>query len=93
MRVRFSSRAEEDILNAVRHIAADNPNAARIVSRRIREAAERLRDLPKIGRVGRVESTRERPVSRTPYLLIYRLDEDEVVVLRILHGRQNWPSI
>jgi toxin ParE1/3/4 len=92
MKVRFSSQAEEDLLNAIRHIAADSPRNARAVALRVREAAEKLGASPRIGRVGRVKGTLERPVSRTSYLLVYRLHENEVQILRILHGRQDWPA-
>ena len=48
------------------NIAADDPEAAARASARIRGAAEHLADFPEMGRVGRVPSTRELVVARTP---------------------------
>jgi toxin ParE1/3/4 len=56
----------------------------------IHRNAERLRDFPLSGRSGRVEGTRELPLVRIPYVLIYKV-EDDVVILRVLHSAMNWP--
>jgi len=31
-------------------------------------------------------------VSGTPYVIAYRVERDAVVILRLLHGAQKWPS-
>lgn len=53
---------------------------------------ERLGRHPRGGRVGRVGGTREQVVGGTPYAVVYRLEEEAILVLRVLHGRQQWPS-
>lgn len=50
-----------------------------------------LTQMPRIGRIGRVENTRELVVSRTPYIVAYRIEEDRISVIRIFHGRREWP--
>jgi plasmid stabilization system protein ParE len=54
------------------------------------DAAKRLCDKPDIGRQGHVQGTREWPVSQTPYLIVYRVKNDAVEILRVWHGRRNW---
>jgi toxin ParE1/3/4 len=58
---------------------------------RIADAAERLAERPFIGRPGRIPETREFSISRSNYILVYRVSDDAVVMLRILHERQQWP--
>jgi toxin ParE1/3/4 len=50
-----------------------------------------LAEHPLAGRVGRVKATRELAVTGTPYLVVYRVTADSIVIIRILHGAQNWP--
>ena len=42
--------------------------------------------------MGRVVGTRELPIARTPYLAAYRIIDNTVIILRILHGAQQWPD-
>lgn len=44
-----------------------------------------------MGRIGRVEGTREWVVPRLPYIVVYMLREerDELVVIAVFHGAQD----
>lgn len=57
----------------------------------VQTRAEILGDQPGIGRPGRVRGTREFVVTGTPFILVYRLRDTQVEILRVLHGRQQWP--
>jgi len=48
--------------------------------------------MPKAGKIGRVAGTREIVVPGTSYLVAYRIVEDMLHILAILHGAQNWPE-
>jgi addiction module RelE/StbE family toxin len=93
LRVRLYRPAQRDIENVFGYIAIDNPRAAERVVARILGAIERLADSPRIGRPGRVSGTRELVITRTNYLAIYEIDGDVIGVVRVLHGRQNWPPV
>jgi toxin ParE1/3/4 len=58
----------------------------------IEAAVERLTHYPKSGRPGRIAGTRELAVSGTPYVIVYRVENAAVLILRLLHGAQRWPS-
>jgi toxin ParE1/3/4 len=73
-------------------IARDNPKAATRVVQRIRHATERLETHPESGRPGRIEGTRELVVPGLPYILPYRLRQDRVEILRVLHAARRWPE-
>jgi plasmid stabilization system protein ParE len=50
-----------------------------------------LETFPNLGRVGRVRGTREIAFPPLPFVAIYEIREEQIVVLRILHGTQRWP--
>jgi addiction module RelE/StbE family toxin len=79
-------------LEAIREfIAQDNrPAAARILTA-IRVAVDRLGRHPGLGRAGRVEGTRELIISNAPYIIAYRIVENQVRILAIVHTSRQWP--
>ena len=58
---------------------------------RIDAVLDLLDQHPALGRPGRVEGTRELVVTRTNYVAIYQIDGEVIDILRVLHGRQQWP--
>jgi toxin ParE1/3/4 len=80
-------RAALNDLEAIREfITLDNPAAATHVRIAIRTAIERLADYPNLGRVGRVEGTRELVVPDLPYIVAYRLVQNQVRILAVIHA-------
>lgn len=55
---------------------------------RVVEATRRLLDYPHIGRIGEDEETREWWVRHTPYLLVYRIKDDVIEILRVWHMKR-----
>ena len=90
-RLEWSARADRDLFDAWLYIAADSIQAADSVARRITESAERLILFARMGRSGRVTGTRELPVARTPFTLIYRIRGSRVSIARVLHQRRKYP--
>jgi len=72
-------------------IADDSPRNADLVNSRILRSVELLAEMPHVGRPGRIPGTRERIVGKTPYILVYRIDADEIRILRVLRGARKWP--
>jgi addiction module RelE/StbE family toxin len=91
MKIKWHRLARHDLRQVRAYIASDNPKFAAKVAQRIRTAIERLPDNPALGRPGRVIDTRELVVTGTPYLVPYTVADHEIVILRILHGAQQWP--
>ncbi|HXN31320.1 MAG TPA: type II toxin-antitoxin system RelE/ParE family toxin [Polyangiaceae bacterium] len=91
-RVNWTEQAEFDVDEIMLLIAEDNPRAAVRVVRDIHATAEQLTVFPMLGRVGRVEGTRELVVLRTPYVMAYRFLSDEVTLLHVFHGARLWPD-
>jgi toxin ParE1/3/4 len=79
------------LLDAVEYIAAHDRAAALRVAEAIRTQVQWLAATPQLGRPGRVLNTRELVINHTPYLVVYRVRQNTVQVLRILHTSRRWP--
>jgi toxin ParE1/3/4 len=91
LRIEWRDEAKADAREALAYIAQDNLAAAYGVYGEIEQQVALLADFPKMGRSGRVKGTRELVITRTPYIVAYRVKGDTVQVLRVLHGAQQWP--
>lgn len=95
----FNPVAVADLEEITSHIAQDNPVAARHVRQDILDTAERLAPHPGLGirprfSAPRFAGIRFLPTHQYPtYLLFYRELNDEIEVLRILHGARNLPPL
>jgi toxin ParE1/3/4 len=92
MHLEWSLFAQTDRDAIFDYIEADSPRAAVAVDARIREQVETLARFPHSGRPGRIEGTRELVISRTPYIVAYRITGNTVRILRVLHGARRWPD-
>ena len=90
LRLEWTTPAADELEAAQTYYHELNPIAARMLARRIVEAARRLRSHPQIGRLGLRAGTREWVVVRTPYLLVYRTTPQAVQILHVWHGAQDW---
>lgn len=87
-------RARYERRSQIAYIALHDPQAALDMGGRRRTSIEILTDFPRAGRPGRMLGTHELVIAKTPFIAIYRIDNDrgEVHILRILHAKQKWPS-
>jgi toxin ParE1/3/4 len=92
VKVAWSAPAQNDLIAIIDHIAADNPAAALATVERTDGLVEALADHPRRGRPGRVARTRELVVPNLPYIVAYRLSDEQVQVLRVLHTSRKWPE-
>lgn len=90
LRLKWTRRALEQLVEAQDYIAQDNPSAAQQVGERIAESIRLLLTQPRMGHRGRVAGTYEWIVRRTPYFLVYKLQGNELIILRVIHGKQHW---
>ena len=92
MRLEWSAYALADRIAIFDYIEAESLRAAVAVDERIREQIEVLARFPQSGRKGRIEGTRELVISRSPYIVAYRIKGNTVRILRVLHGSRRWPD-
>jgi toxin ParE1/3/4 len=91
MRLAWTARARRARTAAIDYIAQDSPQAALAQLGAIEQQIKSLPDHPALGRPGRVAGTRELVINRTPFILVYRIEDDAIRILHFLHGGQQWP--
>jgi toxin ParE1/3/4 len=87
--VRRTKQADADLDEIWLHIAVDNVIAAERLMERIEAAEDRLGEFPQIGQA-RPEiraDLRHWPVGA--YLILYRVGEDEIIIVRVVHGARD----
>lgn len=94
MKLFWLARAHATRTAAIAYIARENPRAALDQLNEIELQTDSLIEYPEMGRIGRQPGTRELVISGTPFVVVYRVRSRarRVEILRLLHGRQQWPS-
>lgn len=92
MHVRFTDDALSDLQNIKDYLEPRSPQGFQRVTTAILTTAAQLETFPLLGHEGRVETTFEIVVPRTPFLIVYSLPNSIYVDIdRVLHGRQRYP--
>lgn len=89
MRIAWLASARRSLRQQIAYIGEENPAAARQARERIHEAIRNLGRFPESGRSGEVAGTRELVVSGLPYLVVYRVGDDRVEIVRVFHTAMN----
>ncbi|MFC1776410.1 type II toxin-antitoxin system RelE/ParE family toxin [Pseudomonadota bacterium] len=89
MKVVWFKRAIWDLRSVQAYIAQDNPQAARET---VNQIVSLLSEQPGIGRPGRVPNTKELIIDHTPFILPYRVRDNRVEILGVLHTSRKWPN-
>jgi toxin ParE1/3/4 len=92
MEVIWRRSALNDLGGIRRYIAQENPAAGARIRAMIRNALEQLADYPNLGRSGRVGGTRELVIAGTPYVVVYRVLDNRLRILSVIHGARLWPQ-
>jgi toxin ParE1/3/4 len=89
MRVDWLNIATRELDSLYDYMAIFSPQAAHRRLRAILTAVDRVSQFPTSGRPGEVPGTREVVVSGTPFRVVYRVQPNRVVVLRVFHASRN----
>ena len=92
IRIRWTRAAAEDLEHIKEYLAEHYPQFAQSTVIDLYETIRSLKTSPLRGRLGRVKGTRELVLTRLPYIVVYRVQEQAVEILHIYHGAQNAPS-
>jgi len=87
MRITWAPEARRQIHEIWHYIALDDPQAADRMVTRLVAAVEKLAHFPHLGRPGR-EGSRELVVSGTPFVVVYRVEGEEIRIGTVVHGAQ-----
>ena len=87
MSITWSPEARRQIHEIWHYIALDDPQAADRMLTRLVGAVEKLAHFPHLGRPGR-EGSRELVVGGTHFIVVYRVQGDQIRVGTVVHGAQ-----
>lgn len=91
--IEWSKQAVRQLDQAYDYIALSNSKSiAEQVISQIIKSVERLATFPMSGRPGRVSGTRELVIPDTPFVVAYTRQKNQIVILAIYHGAQQWPD-
>jgi plasmid stabilization system protein ParE len=92
MKLRYSRRALAELDAILSDLGSKNPAAARSLRARVFQIGERISQFPQgYQQVAERPGVRRVPMVRYPYLIFYKVLDDEAVVLRIIHGARKEP--
>lgn len=92
MPVKWLRQALRNLDQEAAYIAQDSPQSAAEFVTHLLASAQMLATHPQMGRPGRVPGTRELVVTRFPYILPYRVHDQNVEILRVFHTSRKWPQ-
>ena len=87
MKYRISRAADADIERICDYISKDNPSAAERMDEQIHRAIQLIARFPGLGHA----CADVRAVGN--YVIVNRLDQNEVVVVRVIHGARDFPKL
>ena len=90
MKLKFTPEAVDDLVRLREFIEEKNPIAALRVAKEISNGIEKLRSFPDIGlkvlRAPQPELIRDLFIGK--YTIRYFINEDEIIILRMWHGKE-----
>jgi plasmid stabilization system protein ParE len=93
MRVRWSLEAQQRLREITAFIAKESPQAALKEATRLVERSMQLANPPLLGhRMREYPDDDVREVLERPYRLIYRVEEEQIVIIAVMHYRQRLPK-
>jgi toxin ParE1/3/4 len=91
MKLRWTPRAVADLEEISDYLAAASPQAWKHLLLRVERLTETILDFPLMGKAGLVPGTREFVLSGTPYILVFQLKDDSVVIVSVRDGLMRLP--
>jgi len=92
MQVRWTEPAAQDLEGISEYIRTDRPAAAEKIAKALFDAANGLSVFPARGRGGKIPGTHELVVTGLPYIIVYRITDTAIHILRIYHAARDWPG-
>lgn len=92
MNVRWLRKAAANLEREYQWLYERSPTAAQNFATEVYELTSLLAAQPAMGRPGRVMGTRELVLRNFPYLLPYRVKNNEVQILRVFHTYREPPK-
>ena len=92
MTVEWTKAATKQLEAAHDYVWGENRSAADRLLLQIMDSIENLISHPPSGREGRVKGTRELVILNTPFVVAYRIYDEAIQILAVIHGKRRWPT-
>ena len=91
MQLRWTEAVADDLDHIAGYLLTHTPIRAQDLVRVLYDAPSRLLTLPNRGRRRKMDGRRELVRAPLPDIVVYKVIDDIIFVVRILHGAQKWP--
>ncbi|MFP3588498.1 type II toxin-antitoxin system RelE/ParE family toxin [Paraburkholderia sp. SIMBA_055] len=91
-RILWTESARQELRERIAFIADRSPSAATKLFEQMVDAVVPASEHPYLFREGRVPSTRE-IVAHPNYIVVYQVRVDTIVVVQVLHAREQYPPV
>ena len=93
MKVNWTAAARTQLRDIHTFVARSSPRYATKLVDRITRRSQQIATFPRSGRVvPEADDVNIREVLEAPYRIIYHLLEDEIDIIAVVHGAQQWPE-
>jgi toxin ParE1/3/4 len=92
VKIRWTAIAAADLKSVHEYLTEHAPKHADSIVDRVLSGIDALERFPNLGRQGRLEGTRELVITRTPFIVFYRVGKSHVEILGVLHAARKWPE-
>ena len=93
MRVHWTANAVDHLVNIYEYISINSPTYAKQMVDRITRRSAQIGDQPFSGRkVPEYQAEDIRELIEKPYRIIYRIQQDQIDVLAVIHGARLLPD-
>ena len=92
MRLRWTPTALRNLSEIHTYIADNSEIAAARIMQLLQTQAESLADFPGKGRPGRIPRTRELITVGLPYIIAYRISDQNIEIIAVRHSSRKWPK-
>jgi addiction module RelE/StbE family toxin len=92
VRIEWTDRAEDDLEDIEAYFGQYNLQSGMAAGVRIEDHVKLLESFPDMGHPGTFSGTREVVVPKSRCVVVYRVEQELVRVLRIFHGGQERPQ-
>jgi addiction module RelE/StbE family toxin len=92
MQVNWTKSALRDLEIEANYLNKINPSIESNFLEHVESSVTLIKKYPELGRIGRVNQTRELILKKFQYILIYLVIASCIDIIRLLHTSRKWPN-
>jgi addiction module RelE/StbE family toxin len=92
MQVNWTKSALNDLEIEANYLNKINPSIEDSFLECVESSIDLIKEYPELGRIGRVNQTRELILKKFQYILVYLVESSYIDIIRLLHTSRKWPN-